>query len=803
MRRLYVLLFFILNFAISLKAQEMISVRPIPKDSLSDLWIVTIDMSGSMKEDGKYKRIPEKVDAIVMRNCESLDKAKFVLLSSGMMINELRSSSASFANKYGLKYNPMEFDLLLIRSLTDATTYNEAQKNIKTICNDISRFKYERSFASLARPISLYYLINRKHYDFSIYRNIYHIEITDDGETNDQWSLEYNFLSKHYPEHFKKVNKILPSIACSRFDFISKKSGNFDEIASSKRQPYVYLTKYFTYEDNHTDTILTANSLVEVCDFHDQHLTLHMKSCGDAIQFIYVDTCRLNGHAIAVNQYLYPKDSVIVVYGKAIVNNFQNKVSVEGAYQEEYHDKILGLRYRTVRLNNGEIAESFVSAETKSIELRSLYMFVSFLLAIIAFIIIWRNLAVLNVYVNGKCYSIKRKAMSKLKNDSFTILTVHCDEHGATNSHFYKGKGISMQDQHSFVFGSKATKKELGELKNNDILIKSCRGLNPVFPDVIYEHNKNGRAIVFEFSCENDGDEIQFSYANKLSHNLVIKIVKDSRVKPQAVENNDLLQLNYRMLASSISMIDFEEEQKRMDKPLNNVLVNFIHKETLGDDYDDYAILNIFDYNSRNTANRVFLRYSLVCFFDSNLMTVKKVTEELILVAQYVLQSERQKMGIVDININDKPEDDDVDVDVSPMLSYLYLLKKGKSRLVYSPFADGRPPLADGRLGLTNKTVKVFPKKTMTLLNLPFKYNHPEMKKDGPNKEVFDKTYRENEILTFLGNDKVRFLNVERDWASGVRSIWMNGITYRLWSIEMIMNDLYKQKGIRIRNKNK
>lgn len=748
-----------------------------------------IDMSGSMKSGRNLTVIPEKVHTIVTEHCKNLDNARFVLLGTGMMMSDLRGSSPSFAHTYGLRYEPKEFESLLIRSLSEATAYPEAKRMVETICRDGRNFKYERSFASLARPISVYYLIKQEQFDFSQYRDIYHIEVTDDGETNDQWSLEYNFLRKHYPEHFKNVNSILPSIACSRFDFLSKQSGNFEEIFSSREQPYVYLTQYFTYEDDHPDAVLSVDSLVEVSDFHDRHLTLRMRPGNDNLHFVVIDTCRLNGHPLAVNQYLYPSGSVDVPYEKSVVNALSNTLYVDGSYQEEYNDRILGRRYRVVPFH-GEIADSFVSVETKSIEKTGLYILGALLLALIILTILRRNLVALCILVNGKCYRIKYKAMLKLRNDSYTLLTVHFKDDVITNTHFYIRRGISVKDLDASALGG----KEREELNHNGILIKSSRKLTPVFPDVVYDVKANGREIIVsELSGENDGDEIQFSYANRLSHNLIVRIVDDSAAKNEAVAgDNALLQLNTRMISSFISSMGPDDKRHAL---FNNVLVNIIRKNTLGGDYvDDYAILNIFDFNSRNTANRIFLRYSLVCFFDSGRIAVKDVYGKLVSVARYVLRSERQKMGFFDVNLDDKPEKGDIEVDISPMSSYLYLLKKGKSRLVYSPFADGKQPLSDGSFGLTNKTVKVYPKCKMILLNLPFKYRHPEMEKDGPNGEVFDKVFRESEVLTFLGNDKVRFLNVEMDWSLGDRTTWMGGITYRAWSFDAIMNGLSKQK---------
>lgn len=802
MKKLCIVLLAMIAFIVPMKGQEQIVEeipmpdRAMPKDSLPDLWIVTIDFSGSMKEPKTAKSIEEKrfskvykrFDNIITKSGIDVGNADFVLLSSGMSADELRSSTTDSFTSFMIRplsnrNNTWEVcDTVIIMNLS------QVSKAVKAISKGSSYFQYARSFASIARPLSIYCLAKKRHFDFSLYRNIYHVLITDNGDDYDQWDREYSFLRLYYKNHLATLKtEILPLIACSNFDFFSKESGKFEEKACIDTLPYAYLTQYTTYQEVRPEPKVEVGSLVFVSDFHDHQFTLQMKPCGDSVNFVYVDTCRVNGHAVPVNRYLYLDDTIVVQYDKTFAKTFQNEVAVEGSYQEIYMDRILGLRYRKVAYD-GKLFGFFIPEETKAVERQYAWTFLFILLAIIAFILIWRECVVLSIFVNGKCLRIRRKAMNKLKNDDFTLATVIFDEGRLADVLFYKGCGMKVVDHSS-------TKPS-----EDKLLVNSYRGLSPNYPNVIYEQDQKGKNITIEFEPDNIGDKLQFSYADRLSHNLIIKFEEKETIKlggediaiQSGQPKNDLGDCNRDMLARY-----YEQKAGEIKLLCNNVQVNIIRRTLLGEQYKmDYAILNIYDLNSSNAANHIFLRYSLMSFFDSNKMPEAKATELLIAIARHVLGSEGQKIGFIEecAYTNLPSGRTGISVDVSPMLSYIYLHKKGKSRLAYSPFADGRPPLADGRPSMTSVAVKVFPNEPMTMLNLPMRYKHPELKINVSNKEVLARCYREKESMVFLGHDKVKFLNVEKDWSSGLPVGCYGGITFYSWSLDAIVSDINKKK---------
>ena len=552
--------------------------------------------------------------------------------------------------------------------------------------------------------------------------------------------------------------------------------------------PFYFLTQFVTYQECNPEVKLVADSILTVSDFHNNRFTLRMKPCGDSINFVYVDTCRVNGYAVPVNQYFYLGDSVVIEYDQAFANPLQNKISVKGSYQEVYNDRVLGLRYRTVAYGNegNELSKVFVSAETKAVGRQFLCDLIGLLLAVLAFIIVWRKLVILRIFVNGKRFSIRRKAMKRLKNDDFTLVTIAFDKYGMPNALFYKGNGISIKDDNKTQRNGRLLK------------ISSFRELSLSSP--LFRVKKEDSLSVIEFDADTVfnnlselDNKIQFSYANRLSHNLIISFEKqhDFEIK---TEENKLRDCNIGMLARY-----YEEHAMEIKKTRNNVQVNIIRKEAfnkiLGDDYKlDYAILNIYDLNCRNRANHIFLRCSIVCNFNGN-QSDADVTKKLLQVAEKnILKGERQKLGFfAAVAYKEEPEDETgVEVDASPMLTYLYLLKEGeegkrvktkKSRLVYSPFVDGRSPLLDGRPGLTSKTVQIYSNSVMTLLNLPVKYKKPAAKKKFGDEESFNLRRKKSETLYFKGADKIRFLDKELNFSNGR----LEGGVTNTWSLDSLV----------------
>lgn len=731
--------------------------QAIPKDSLQDLWIVTIDLSKSMVDSHVSQglpSIPKKIKDLILSYAYQPDKDMFVLQRSGANKDKLLTR-----NRDNKQYDKNELVADLIHKTERIESFDLLIRQLNQICANRSSFNYNMSFTSLVRPLSIYVLSKKLNFDFSAYRKIYHILITDDGDINDQWMQDYKWMEKWAPKNFNCYDTILPTIACSEYDFTSRKAGKFIEVKTLKStQPHIYLTEYVTFQDSHPEATLPVDSLFQVSDFHNNAFTLSMKECDSSIVLTYISTCMVNGNQIEVNRYLYPNDTIVITFDETFGNALHNHISVQGDYQETYNDRILGQRPRKVSFE-GTLSDNFISYETRKTGRHILLAAIGILLLIIAFIIRWQRRFVLHIYTNGKCWGIKRKAMNLLKHDNYTLLTVICDGYHVTDALFYKDEGIVIADDNSMT-----------NTRENKIFIKSSRPLT--LHSLKLEHiplDTKGKSHFVNIDPETKGSSLSFTYSDQLSHNLIISIEAEQDV-PRQCGSNDLQLRNLNMLARY-----YETHSEQINSVRNNVMVCLIKRNTLDGNFkQDYAVLNIFDLNSQGIANRIFLRYSMMCHIDAD-TTYTKLLE----IAKHVLRSEHQKPGFFDKWLYDDNENlaSNIMVDINPMLSYLYLLSKKEKRLVYSPFTDGR-------LDLTSKTVKIFPSATMSLVNLPLKHDHPEIKKDNnPTTMMFEPCPKKTETLFFHGDCKVTFFYEDRNYANGIPGASIDGPTHSSWDL--------------------
>lgn len=768
MKRLFLILLYGLVFSHLLRAETPTDV--IPKDSLPNLWIVCIDMSASMASCKELPSIPDLVQSFLA--CDSLkgENDVYILQKSGADKDRLLK-----ANENNKAYNDNDLVSDLIHDRQVFGRLEDLMATLRQIVASRSSFGFNMSFTSLVRPLSIYELTMNHDVDFIKFNKVYHVLITDDGDINDQWMQDYKWMKKWAIKHFRRYNEILPTIACSEFDFSSRRSGKFVEIqASDQQQPRVYLTQYITYQDIHPNRALPADSLIAVSDFHDHCLILSMPSCDSTINMLYVNSCLVNDNAIPIDRYLYRGDSLNVEYDKSYVKARRNRIAVDGSYQETYQDSVLGLRYRTVDIAEGALNDSFVTIENKAKDFHRLCLLLGLLVVAIIAFFIWRDLDVLEIFANGKHWSIKRKAMDRLRNDAYVLLKVIYDETSVTDALFFNGYGVTVKNDKTQKGGK-------------TLVIKSkFRSLAPTYNNVQHYENASNTEITIDFNDDRPDKKVAFPYASWLSHDLVIQFEpKSLPVREEA--GNPLRERNLNMLAHW-----YEMHRKQISTTYNNMMVNVIGKEVMGDHNNkDYAILNIFDLNGQNSAGHIYLRYSLACHFDSGRNSVQQVTDRLINIGLGVLKKERQRKGFVGraANVESQWTDSVVLVDVSPMLSYLYLIdnRSGRSRMAYSPFSDGD-------LELKAKTVRLYPNSDMTLLNLPIKQTHLKGMIDWPMTLHLRRCRRKSGVMSFLGSDEVSLLGSTMNCSYGTKSFELNAVNDDyFWAINHLLFEKHKQ----------
>lgn len=758
MKRIPILL--LLVFAISTPVRAEINTtlsRIVPKDSLPDLWVISFDMSRSML-DRRIRNnlyvIPDRLNSLIATHGNK-NKDRFLLLKSGASIKMLVED-----NRNANEYTDMELVSYLIHDDDSIMDFFGMLNKVRQLCGSNSDFQYNMSFTSLVRPLSVYLTARNGKVNFTQYNRVFHLLITDDGDINDQWLQDYKWMKKMAHKNFACYNRILPSVATSEFDFTARKTGKFVEIETlDQTQPHIYLTQYVTYEEGHPDKVSPIDSLIVIADIHKDAIAFAMKPCGHHIGFVYIDSCRINGHGTAVAHRIYPGDTVKVEYPKEYCSLFGNTISVKGQYQEQYDDDVLGNRARTVDIDD-DFDRTYITNEVWV----GISLIAVALILLLVLLAVWHNMVVVRIYVDGRCMSIKRRAMMRLRNDDYVLATVVGNNDNISKSFFYAGRGITIADDST-------TKK--GEPQ---LIIESFKGLSPTYQGVLDADNRGKKIKITPHFTQNDMN-LQFQYANRLSHNLVINFVKeDTGTLPPPASDNQLREYNLRMLAKY-----YEDHAPKIRTTHNNVMVNVIGRNELKENCGcDYAVLNIFDLNSSNACDRIYLRYSLTCSFDAGTMSNADATARLLQVAKHVLRSERCRPGYIENEVRTAmPATAPViRVDVSPMLSYLYLLNLSrgkKSRLVYSPFSDGRNDI-------TSKTVRLYHNEGMCLLNLPIRYPRPHKKRESLTMIELKSPKRITHLL-FEGDDIVRLLDDRLDCAYGKRVHTYYGTAFFSWDI--------------------
>jgi len=725
-------------------------------DSLGDVWAVTIDNSFSMmRKGGKPLNKALVVDSVKSRLLRSpvlrgvdWERDRFVFYKSGLsdisVIRKVSNLDTSFIQHIDRKMH----QFANIRAFVSYV--GEVMLSLK--------YGNFQSFVSQMRSLSL-----KKTIDWlcdsgetKSYRNIYTLAISDDAvDQHDQWSTDYRTLKD---ADTNKVNYIIKNASRLVYNPLNGMGGGELKLAwhDDSRLPYIWIYNYITSEGKRTTDTSATFLDIEASDGHN--ISFNLRNNEPKPCLCWIDSVRVNDNTIPIGKY-FP-DSLIF---KTKYDNgyFNNDITVYGKAQIEYTDSILCDHYRVVDF----VQKSQSMPRHLAVILNAVALIA--VLGIIIFIIMWYSLVVLRIYANGKCLSIKWYAMNRLRHDDYTLLSMVFRADTSSEAFFYKGRGI------------KEKKDNCTKLDDNLIFVKSLRLLTPEYQDLYVDEISSGKYYKIEYNVENAGQSFSFQFSNRLSHKLLITMLKENG---QATNpTNNIQAQNIKMLASY-----YEQNAESINSIRNNVMVNIIGRETLGLEYKyDYAVLNIYDLNSQNDPRRIFLRFSMVCFFDrkKNETAVKEARIRMHEIASFVLKSEHEVAGYITNNAftQNKNLDSGIQVDVSPMLSYLYLLKKGKHRMVYSPFKDGD-------VNLTSKTIKIFPNTNMVLMNLPTKHKYPENKTENPTKIELGKNCHKTENILFLQNDTVKFMDNEKCWEYGTPVPYHNGITYYSYSIDYKFN---------------
>jgi hypothetical protein len=323
-------------------------------DSLGNIWIITVDKSGSMLWNSQQQytygnRIP--IASSVARrlldksifNQINYDKDRFLFFNSGILqvvdLNQLKSQS--------------RFDTSFIHH-TDATLHSfKDQKNLVAhIKSQLERgdYVYTYSFVSQIRLFSII-----KGLDFIKEKNLtdnfnhlWLITITDDADQNDQWMNDFKTVKKFAPKKITDVNELTTKYLYNPFNSKSdiSKSGTLNEkLIDESEIPHINFYEYKTTQSI-TAVADTANSFFSIQAVKDS--AVNFKSIkshfpNDSILFFYIESIVIDDSTYLVRKYF---TDTITIPAK-LTNWFKyNKILTSGYFQVQYSDSILGGHFK-------------------------------------------------------------------------------------------------------------------------------------------------------------------------------------------------------------------------------------------------------------------------------------------------------------------------------------------------------------------------------------------------------------------------------------------------------------------------
>lgn len=458
-KKLFILLFYHLLFTCYSYGQ----IKDL--DSLGNIWIITIDKSGSMLWNSQHQytfanRIPIG-NSVARRLTEKpiLDKAnyakdRFIFFNSGILnvvdLNQLKLQS--------------RFDTSFIHHTdTKLHSFKSHEDLVVQIKNQLQRGDYVYTY-SLVSQIRLFSII--KGLDFiksksltDNFNQLYLITITDDADQNDQWMNDYKTVKKFAPKKINDVNELTTKYLYNPFNAKSdiSKSGTFvEKFIDDSEIPHINFYEYKTTQS--ATEFADSNAFINFKVIEDFSVRLmiekrHYRS--DSILFYYIELIVIDDSIYSINQYLTDTINISVKIRNWL--NYNN-ISVNGYFQVQYTDSILGMHFKKYQFNQ---SATIPSAYLLNFEKKALATTVILILLLIAYIIAFSPRKKLFViYDNfGRKYTGRKgswffghyRYWEKTEN---TILSFVLHDENSYNFISKKHKNIII-GKHNFIFNEK------------------------------------------------------------------------------------------------------------------------------------------------------------------------------------------------------------------------------------------------------------------------------------------------------------------------------------------------------------
>lgn len=332
-------------------------------DSLGNLWVITVDKSGSMLWDNEEKYQSSKrfqisksvitrlADAVVSEMID-FSKDQFFFFNSGILNTtdiEQLSNEQTFDHSF-IHFNNKDNRLF---SFDNETEFALKLKDQIEKWN----YSYRYSFVSLIRIYALIKAWNeiKERRLTDQFNKIYLMTITDDADQNDQWRMDYRRVKKFAPSLFKEVEKDLTQYVYNPLNSNqeAESTGAFELVLfDDSKRTHINIYEYATFAS--VEPPITDQALFDLDIKTENELSIssNQLTLGDNfIDFIRIDSIITDDERNYYNASLYNETTFSLDIAGSFFQFWKQPVRVVGSAEVEYEDPLLGPRRKRYPIN--------------------------------------------------------------------------------------------------------------------------------------------------------------------------------------------------------------------------------------------------------------------------------------------------------------------------------------------------------------------------------------------------------------------------------------------------------------------
>ncbi len=690
------------------------SVKSI--ESLGNIWIVTIDKSGSMLYVGNPAVVSRSVTNRLSNNkiIDSIDfkKDRFLFFYSGFRFNSIVGLGNQLRNSPG-------FETSFIHH-TDQNLYQFNDKseliNHTGLLLRTNNYIYNLSFVSQIRVFSI-----KKAIDFLIQKNeninfkdIIIVTITDDGEQNDQWLTDYRNLKIWAPSKIDEVKKANTRYIYNHLNGIG--GGVLDEMFSDERNiPHLWI---YSYQTRQSKTYCDTVSIFNIDVSTEKQISLKPKTnlyLNDTVCAFTVDSIKINNSVTKLgNRFEDEWTGGIISENKLRFN----KIQIFGSMQIVYTDSIYGRHYKKVRfIQHSKTPSTILSNTFFYLKIILGFIFISFLLY---WLILLPNKILFIVYTTkGLKYIVRRGYRQQWKLGDIPVLSK-----SKNNSYiFKKHKNISVQrfhdlacDNFCFLVQSKYQMFNNSISTEQDIECYFKTNSQNYSGLLKYVYRKKIISKIRSFKEKCSDKYILFRKTAKLFEKLILLFDKKFYYQIPVSENNiirfisPLLKNRTFIFELNTTSIILTDPDKNINNKINiaclntyyspankyrsNALINYYFDNTESKIYWN-ILLPEFDRDHKRSLRYIYNIYHF-CQKVNGIDHIKSHIDENIIILKQTIRKElkyRCQSNVMMISNIDRVSNDNLFmIESSSIQGFVYLIQdtsEKKYQLLYSPFING------------------------------------------------------------------------------------------------------------------